>query len=128
MQFTEYPKRNVAVSEGGEYQFSCAALLDQARASLLWFLENGGEYALGGNRTFPDGMVATVGSDHRSPLTLSNITTFWNGAVIRCVVNNGEIVNQPQPFPMLIVNASGTYVGTLIGLKYPLITSLHIEK
>ena len=108
VQFTEYPKGNVTVSEGEEYLFSCVALLDQARVQLLWFLENGGEYALGSNRTFPDGMVATVGSDYRSPLTLSNITTFWNGTVIRCVVNNGEIVNQPQPFPMLIVN--GQYI------------------
>ena len=108
MQFTKYPKRNVAVSKGEEYQFPCATLLDQARVQLLWFLENGGEYALGSNRTFPDGMMATVGSDYRSPLTLSNITTFWNGTVIRCVVNNGEIVNQPQPFAMLIVN--GQYI------------------
>ena len=49
-------------------------------------------------------MMATVGSEFQSPLILSNITTFWNGSVIRCVVNNGEIVNQPQPFAMLIVN------------------------
>ena len=55
-------------------------------------------------------MMATVGSEFQSPLTLSNITTFWNGSVIRCVVNNGEIVNQPQPFAMLIVNGQFTSI------------------
>ena len=41
---------------------------------------------------------------------LTLYTTFWNGSVIRCVVNNGEIVNQPQPFAMLIVNGQFTSI------------------
>ena len=51
--------------------------------------------------------MATVGSDLRSPLTLSNISRVWNGATVHCaanrVVNAGTIVNQTKPYPIISV-------------------------
>ena len=55
--------------------------------------------------------MATVGSDYRSPLTLSNINRVWNGATLHCAANPGSTVkqmksteiDQPEPFPVISV-------------------------
>ena len=48
--------------------------------------------------------MTTVGSDYRSPLTLSNINRVWNGATLHYATNYGSgSVDQDQPFPVISV-------------------------
>ena len=47
--------------------------------------------------------MVTVGSDYRSPLTLSNINRVWNGTAVCCAVNIIPIMNQPGPYPVISV-------------------------
>ena len=104
--FTEYPRDNIAILEGGTLTTTCAATTtpDEERLSVIWYLNDGStETIIAINKTLSGGTMATVGSDYRSPLTLSNINRVWNGTTIHCAVNPSIIVNQPEPFPIISV-------------------------
>ena len=125
VDFTEYPKENITVPEGDKAQFSCAAVRNHTRVLLLWFLKTDGElHGIVSNTTFPDGTVATVGSDYRSPLTLSNITSSWNRTLVQCVVNFGELKVPPEPSVILTVHAKDTGRYYIVQQLYTIIYQL----
>ena len=67
-----------------------------------WYLNN--ETSITINQNLSDGTMATVSSDYRSPLTLSNINRVWNGATVHCAVKiETEDHDQPEPFPVISV-------------------------
>ena len=128
--FTSYPRENKTVSEGEETSFTCVAVRsDGSNFSPLWNLTdvNNKTTIIGANQTLPNGTNATVGINYRSPLILSNINRVWNGATVKCVVNNVEVVNQPEPFPILIVTGPTTQPSTAGPTTQPIPTGLPTE-
>ena len=83
--------------------FTCAAnkTSDGDRLSVRWYLNN--ETSITANQILSDGTMATVGSDYRSPLTLSNLNRIWNGATVHCAANPTPEMDQPKPFPVISV-------------------------
>ena len=67
-----------------------------------WYLNN--ETSIISNKNLSGGTMATVSSDYRSPLTLSNINRVWNGTTVHCAVKIKTVDHdQPEPFPVISV-------------------------
>ena len=104
VSFTDYPRESVATMEGGSLTFNCLPIFRGERLSATWYLSGGStETVIISNKTLSGGTMATVGSDYRSPLTLSNINRVWNGTAVHCAVNPISIINQPGPYPVISV-------------------------
>ena len=96
---------NVTTLEGGSLTFRCAGTrTNQMRLSVKWYLTIGStNTSIISNKNLSGGTMATVGSEYRSPLTLSNINRVWNGATVHCSINPTPEIHQPEPFPVISV-------------------------
>ena len=108
VNFSDYPMEDKTILEGDSLTFTCEAtrISDEERLSVIWYLDlsdGSDETLIASDETLSDGTMATVGSDYRSPLTLSNINRVWNGSTVHCAANPDTIVNQPEPFPVISV-------------------------
>ena len=69
--FTEYPKENITVLEGGSHSSSCIAISNSSRINILWYLNDkfGNESIIAISQRLLDGTMAQVGDDYRGALT-----------------------------------------------------------
>ena len=102
VNFSDYPMEDKTILEGDSLTFTCETtrISNEERLSVIWYLNL---TLIASDKTLSDGTMATVGSDYRSPLTLSNINRVWNGATVHCAANPSTPVNQMKPYPVISV-------------------------
>jgi hypothetical protein len=100
VNFTTLPS-NKEVAEGNDASFECAANDGTQPLLVSWLLRRGNQEidTISGNVTLVGTGGATVGSNNRSPLTLTSLTRVLNGVTVSCLARINFVQDEEQSDP-----------------------------